>query len=73
MDKEYRDSKKGKLYQRKLVFPLTILGSGWIIMGTLYYELYEGKAVTSFYIWLGIITIVVLVIIASNKYKFRKG
>jgi hypothetical protein len=72
LGKEYRDSKKGRLYQRKLVFPLTILGSGWIVMGTLHYGLYEGKEEISFYVWLGIITIVALIMMGYNKYKFKK-
>jgi hypothetical protein len=41
-------------------------------MGTLHYGLYEGKEATSFYVWLGIITIVALIMMGYNKYKFKK-
>lgn len=70
--KNYRNSDAGRAYQRSLVFPLTFLGSGWVILGTLYFALYGGKDAKSFYVWLGAVTIIAFTMMAFNKYKFKK-
>lgn len=72
LNKKYRDSDNGREFQRGLVFPLTFLGSGWVILGTLYYGLYQGKDSTSFYIWLAVITIPAFIMLAFNRYKFKE-
>lgn len=69
LNKKYRNSDNCREFQRGLVFPLTFLGSGWVILGTLYYALYQGKDSTSFYIWLAVITIPAFIILAFNKFK----
>jgi len=72
LGRKYRDSDMGKSYQRGLVFPLTFIGSGWVILGSIYYAVYEGKDATSFYIWLAVITILAFVMLAINRYKFKR-
>lgn len=72
LGKDYRNSERGKTSQNMMILPLTLLGSGWVFMGALYYALYEGKGSTSFYVWLGIITIIAFIIMIFNKYKFKK-
>lgn len=71
LGKKYRDSDTGRAYQRSLVFPLTFLGSGWVILGALYFALYGGKDTPSFYIWLAAITVPAFSVMAFNKYKFK--
>ena len=72
LGKKYRNSDIGRTYQRKLVFPLTFLGTGWVILGALYFALYEGKDATSFYIWLAVVTVPPFIIMAFNKYKYKR-
>lgn len=72
LGRKYRNSDTGRAYQRSLILPLTFLGSGWVILGALYYALYGGKDTAAFYIWLAIITVPAFVIMAINKYKFRE-
>lgn len=71
LGKKYRNSDIGRIYQRKLVFPLTFLGIGWVILGALYFAIYDGKDATSFYIWLALVTIPAFIMMAFNKYKFN--
>ena len=33
LGKEYRNSEKGRIYQRSMVFPLMVLGCGWSFLG----------------------------------------
>lgn len=48
LHKRYRNSNKGNIYQKKLVFPLIFLGSGLVILGTVYYAVYDGMPDLSF-------------------------
>lgn len=70
--KKWRYSELGKAYQRGLVFPLSFLGSGWVILGTLYFALYDGTDATSFYIWVAVITLIYFVMLGIHQYKFKQ-